>query len=128
MRGDNWRRLTLPAGGAYVCARYPLRICARLGPREVQVYDLDAPAAGRAKTGIAGRAALAAPPQVGHHLPNVPGPARATSETRPSVAPPGRSGARRSLAVEVGFKPPEGLPPYTLSRRAPAATRRLHPT
>src|ERR1022692_3826451 len=30
------------------------------------------------------------------------------------------------LAVEVGFEPTEGLPPHTLSRRAPSATRRLH--
>src|SRR5260370_5857798 len=29
-------------------------------------------------------------------------------------------------AVEVGFEPTEGLPPHTLSRRAPSATRRLH--
>src|SRR5436305_5306561 len=33
---------------------------------------------------------------------------------------------RRSTAVEVGFEPTEGLPPHTLSRRAPSATRRLH--
>src|SRR5579859_1216037 len=31
-----------------------------------------------------------------------------------------------SSAVEVGFEPTEGLPPHTLSRRAPSATRRLH--
>src|SRR5438128_1926156 len=30
------------------------------------------------------------------------------------------------MAVEVGFEPTEGLPPHTLSRRAPSATRRLH--
>ena len=30
------------------------------------------------------------------------------------------------VAVEVGFEPTEGLPPHTLSRRAPSATRRLH--
>ena len=28
--------------------------------------------------------------------------------------------------MEVGFEPTEGLPPHTLSRRAPSATRRLH--
>src|SRR5215470_1833441 len=33
---------------------------------------------------------------------------------------------RRSVAVEVGFEPTEGLPLHTLSRRAPSATRRLH--
>src|SRR5437764_6150629 len=32
----------------------------------------------------------------------------------------------KSAAVEVGFEPTEGLPPHTLSRRAPSATRRLH--
>ena len=32
----------------------------------------------------------------------------------------------RSVAVEVGFEPTEGLPLHTLSRRAPSATRRLH--
>src|SRR6266702_5607033 len=32
----------------------------------------------------------------------------------------------KSVAVEVGFEPTEGLPPHTLSRRAPSATRRLH--
>jgi hypothetical protein len=32
----------------------------------------------------------------------------------------------RSMAVEVGFEPTEGLPLHTLSRRAPSATRRLH--
>src|SRR2546423_11235990 len=31
-----------------------------------------------------------------------------------------------TVAVEVGFEPTEGLPPHTLSRRAPSATRRLH--
>src|SRR5262249_55175517 len=31
------------------------------------------------------------------------------------------------MAVEVGFEPTEGLPPHTLSRRAPSATKRLHP-
>ena len=31
-----------------------------------------------------------------------------------------------TAAVEVGFEPTEGLPPHTLSRRAPSATRRLH--
>ncbi|SQD93981.1 hypothetical protein FMEAI12_2140009 [Parafrankia sp. Ea1.12] len=33
---------------------------------------------------------------------------------------------RAFWAVEVGFEPTEGLPPHTLSRRAPSATRRLH--
>jgi hypothetical protein len=32
----------------------------------------------------------------------------------------------RICAVEVGFEPTEELPPHTLSRRAPSATRRLH--
>src|SRR5215469_11017992 len=32
----------------------------------------------------------------------------------------------KARAVEVGFEPTEGLPPHTLSRRAPSATRRLH--
>ena len=32
----------------------------------------------------------------------------------------------QARAVEVGFEPTEGLPPHTLSRRAPSATRRLH--
>src|SRR5260370_42372287 len=42
----------------------------------------------------------------------------------------GRGSSRdpgRTLAVEVGFEPTEGLPPHTLSRRGPPATRRLHP-
>ena len=34
--------------------------------------------------------------------------------------------SHRSMAVEVGFEPTEGLPLHTLSRRAPSATRRLH--
>src|SRR6266700_3792453 len=39
---------------------------------------------------------------------------------------PGRALQPLALAVEVGFEPTEGLPPHTLSRRAPSATRRLH--
>src|SRR5260370_3191828 len=42
----------------------------------------------------------------------------------------GRGSSRdpgRTLAVEVGFEPTEGLPPHTLSRRAPSATRPPHP-
>ena len=40
---------------------------------------------------------------------------------------PGTANVRAARsAVEVGFEPTEGLPPHTLSRRAPSATRRLH--
>src|SRR5712691_2751602 len=39
---------------------------------------------------------------------------------------PGHCRLQLTVAVEVGFEPTEGLPPHTLSRRAPSATRRLH--
>jgi DNA-binding NarL/FixJ family response regulator len=55
------------------------------------------------------------------------------ARSRPHLLPQDRASQdmasphrRRSMAVEVGFEPTEGLPLHTLSRRAPSATRRLH--
>ena len=56
-----------------------------------------------------------------------PGPARKRQSPNPQPwVRPSADVLRHHMAVAVGFEPTEGLPPHTLSRRAPSAARTRH--